>query len=269
MKERGRTMAPSKTEKKKAKRKAKLRQEKTRKNLSIQRSQRRFLIDEAVWLREMGNYQDALVAIRHVLRQDPYNEAALREMLIIGKAARNPAVEFAALESLDRAGRMPVFVQPVYCEPLLQRQRFQDARRVAEEGLALLPQARISGKREPPAVENPAGGSRLLSARGWCDPPATDGKNELLQEQEHEMRAIHNLCRTVDTSRKNMVLLDLVRSSADKGIVFVKYQATLQYLSDFLNWERVPHAVFHGGLTSAQKEDHIRLEKGRCKLLAN
>ena len=94
-------------------------------------------------------------------------------------------------------------------------------------------------------------------------------KNELLQEQEHEMRAIHNLCRTVDTSRKNMVLLDLVRSSADKGIVFVKYQATLQYLSDFLNWERVPHAVFHGGLTSAQKEDHIRLEKGRCKLLAN
>jgi hypothetical protein len=146
MKERGRTMAPSKTEKKKAKRKAKLRQEKTRKNLSIQRSQRRFLLDEAVWLREMGNYQDALVAIRHVL--------------------------------------------------------LQDARRVAEEGLALLPQARISGKREPPAVENPAGGSRLLSARGWCDPPATDGKNELLQEQEHEMRAIHNLCRTVDTSHK-------------------------------------------------------------------
>jgi superfamily II DNA/RNA helicase len=94
-------------------------------------------------------------------------------------------------------------------------------------------------------------------------------KNELLQEQEHEMRAIHNLCRTVDTRRKNMVLLDLVRSSADKVIVFVKYQATLQYLSDFLNWERVPHAVFHGGLTSAQKEDHIRLEKGRCKLLAS
>jgi hypothetical protein len=97
MKERGRTVAPSKTEKKKAKRKAKLRQEKTRKNLSIQRSQRRFLRDEAVWLREMGDYQDALVAIRHVLRQDPDNDAALREMLIIGQATRNPAVEFAAL----------------------------------------------------------------------------------------------------------------------------------------------------------------------------
>jgi hypothetical protein len=32
-----------------------------------------------------------------VLRQDPDNDAALREMLIIGQATRNPAVEFAAL----------------------------------------------------------------------------------------------------------------------------------------------------------------------------
>jgi len=71
----------------------------------------------------------------------------------------------------------------------------------------------------------------------------------------------------VDTRRKNMVLLDLVRSSADKVIVFVKYQATLQYLSDFLNWEGVPHAVFHGGLTSAQKEDHIRRFESDIPLL--
>jgi len=78
-------------------------------------------------------------------------------------------------------------------------------------------------------------------------------KNELLQEQEHEMRAIHNLCRNVDTRRKNMVLLDLVRSSADKVIVFVKYQATLQYLSDFLNWEgsRMPFST--AGLRALRK----------------
>jgi superfamily II DNA or RNA helicase len=141
-------MAPSKTDKKKAKRKAKLKQAKTRKDLSIQRSQRRFLLDEVVWLREMGNYQNALILIRQVLRQDPENEAALREMLIIGQATRNPTVEFTALEGLDRAGRMPVFMRPMYCNLLLQRQRFQDAHRVAEEGLALLPQERISGKRE-------------------------------------------------------------------------------------------------------------------------
>ena len=94
-------MASPKTDKKKAKRKAKLKQAKTRKDLAIQRSQRRFLLDEAVWLREMGNYQEALFAIRQVLRQEPDNEDALREMLIIGQAIRNPSVEFAALEGLQ------------------------------------------------------------------------------------------------------------------------------------------------------------------------
>jgi len=41
----GRIMAPPKSEKKKAKRKAKLKQAKTRKSLSVQRGQRRFLLD--------------------------------------------------------------------------------------------------------------------------------------------------------------------------------------------------------------------------------
>jgi superfamily II DNA or RNA helicase len=141
-------MAPSKTDKKKAKRKAKLKLARTRKDLAIQRSQRRFLLDEAIWLREMGNYPDALIAIRQVLRQDPDDEVALHEMLIIGQATHNPSVEFAALEGLERIGRMPVFVRPMYCRLLLLRKRKREARRVAEEGLALLPQVRISGKRE-------------------------------------------------------------------------------------------------------------------------
>jgi superfamily II DNA or RNA helicase len=147
-------MAPSKGEKKKAKRKAKLKQAKTRKNLSVQRSQRRFLLDEAIWLRETGNYPDALIAIRQVLRQDPDNEVALHEMLIIGQTTHNPSVEFAALEGLERIGQMPVFVRPMYCRLLLLRKRNQDARRVAEEGLALLPHVRISGKRELRRVFN-------------------------------------------------------------------------------------------------------------------
>jgi len=96
----------------------------------------------------MGNYPDALIAIRQVLRQDPDDEAALPEMLIIGQAIHNPSVEFAALEGLERIGRMPVFVRPMYCRLLLLRKRKQQARRVAEEGLALLPHVRISGKRE-------------------------------------------------------------------------------------------------------------------------
>jgi SNF2 family DNA or RNA helicase len=141
-------MAPSKTEKKKAKRKSRLRQEKTRKNLSVQRSQRRFLLGEAEWLRQMGNYREALAAVRQVLRQEPENEEALNEMLIISQLTRNPAVEFAALEGLDRAGRMSVVQRCQYCELLIQRKRFQDVRRLAEEGLALLQQTKVRNKRE-------------------------------------------------------------------------------------------------------------------------
>jgi hypothetical protein len=53
-------MAVSKTDKKKAKRKAKLKQQRLNKNLSIQRSQRGDLLEEVEWLRQMGYYQDAL-----------------------------------------------------------------------------------------------------------------------------------------------------------------------------------------------------------------
>jgi hypothetical protein len=60
---------------------------------------------------------------------------------------RRPGIEFAALEGLHRCGRLPESLRPVYCEHLMERERYPDARRVAQEGLALLPQVKISGKR--------------------------------------------------------------------------------------------------------------------------
>jgi SNF2 family DNA or RNA helicase len=92
-------------------------------------------------------------------------------------------------------------------------------------------------------------------------------KDDLLPEQAGEIRAIHGLCGAAGGSRKNAVLLDLVRSSSDKAIVFVKYQATLQYLADFLEGERVPHTLFHGGLSGAQKEENIRRFEAEAPLL--
>jgi hypothetical protein len=48
-------MAVSKNDKKKAKRKAKLKQQRVKKSLSIQRSQRGYLLEEVEWLRQMGH----------------------------------------------------------------------------------------------------------------------------------------------------------------------------------------------------------------------
>jgi superfamily II DNA or RNA helicase len=140
-------MAVSKTDKKKAKRKAKLKQQRVKKSLSIQRSQRGYLLEEVEWLRQMGHYEDALATVKKVLRQTPGNEAALGELLMIGQTLRRPELEFAALEGLHHCGGLVDYMRPIYCQHLLRQKRFEDARRAAEEGLALLPQTKISGKR--------------------------------------------------------------------------------------------------------------------------
>jgi superfamily II DNA or RNA helicase len=81
---------------------------------------------------------------------------------------------------------------------------------------------------------------------------------EFLWDHEQEIRAIHNLCRTIWDTEKNKVLLNLIRSTKGKKIVFVNYLGTLDHLSAFLSWNDIPHAVFHGRMGNQQKDEEIR-----------
>jgi SNF2 family DNA or RNA helicase len=128
-------------------------------------------LEEVEWLRQMGHYQDALATVQKVLRQTPGNEAALRELLMIGQTLRRPELEFAALEGLHRCGGLVDYLRPIYCEHLLRHRRFDDARREAEEGLALLPQAKISGKRDLKQFY-----TRLLNLQGDSPRPGWAGE---------------------------------------------------------------------------------------------
>lgn len=83
-------------------------------------------------------------------------------------------------------------------------------------------------------------------------------KKDILLEQEKEIRAINNLCRSLDHTRKNKFLLKLIRSSPGKKIIFVKYLGTLDYISDFLSWEEIPHALFHGSMDNRKKDEQIK-----------
>ncbi len=74
---------------------------------------------------------------------------------------------------------------------------------------------------------------------------------------ENEIRAILNLCRTMDHTRKNRALLDLIKANPGKLIVFVKYLGTLEHLCDCLSWERIPFALFHGGMDNPEKDRQI------------
>ncbi len=80
---------------------------------------------------------------------------------------------------------------------------------------------------------------------------------DFLWDHEQEIRAIHNLCRSMGDTEKNKVLLNLIRSTKGKKIVFVNYLGTLDHLSTFLSWNDVPHAVFSGRMNSQQKDAAI------------
>jgi len=82
-------------------------------------------------------------------------------------------------------------------------------------------------------------------------------KKELLLAHVEQIQAIRNLSRSMADTRKNKILLKLIRSAPGKKIVFVKYLGTLEHITDFLSWEKIPHAVFHGSMTNAIKDEQI------------
>jgi len=83
-------------------------------------------------------------------------------------------------------------------------------------------------------------------------------KKDLLLEQEKEIRAINNLCRSLDHTSKNKLLLKLIRSSPGKKIIFVKYLGTMDHISDFLSWKGISHALFHGSMNNFKKDEQIK-----------
>ncbi len=83
-------------------------------------------------------------------------------------------------------------------------------------------------------------------------------KRDLLCDHEKQIRAIRNLSRSMADTRKNRILLKLIRSTPGKKLIFVKFMGTLEYLSEFLGWEKIPHAVFHGRMTNQAKDEQIQ-----------
>lgn len=82
-------------------------------------------------------------------------------------------------------------------------------------------------------------------------------KRDMPPDREKEIRAINNLCRSMDFTQKNRMLFKLIKSNPGKIIIFVKYLGTLDSLVQFLDWERIPHALFHGGMQNIEKDQQI------------
>ncbi len=95
----------------------------------------------------------------------------------------------------------------------------------------------------------------------------TLARRELPMDQAQQIEAIHNLSQSMADTRKNRILLKLIRSAPGKKIIFVKYLGTLEHVTEFLTWENIPHAVFHGGMTNAIKDAQIQEFQERRDIL--
>ena len=93
------------------------------------------------------------------------------------------------------------------------------------------------------------------------------GNKDLLLQHQKKIQAINNLCRSMDDTSKSRMLLKLIRSSSEKKIIFVKYLATLDHLSTFLSWNKIPHAMFHGRLNNRSKDEQIKRFKEETNIL--
>lgn len=116
--------------------------------------------------------------------------------------------------------------------------------------------------------------TKNLLAQAGSSPKAVEGAVQRMLEKkaypafhEEELMAVKNLCRTSLDTPKNKALLKLIQASKDKMIVFVKYMGTLEHLEEFLDWNNIPFALFHGSMDNQRKDAEINAFKNEKKVL--
>jgi SNF2 family DNA or RNA helicase len=82
-----------------------------------------------------------------------------------------------------------------------------------------------------------------------------------------EGERILSLAQTLKASAKAGKLLHIVRADSRKKIVFVRYAETLKYLAAFLEERGISFALFHGGLTSHEKDAQMARFRENAQVL--
>jgi superfamily II DNA or RNA helicase len=185
---------------------------------------------------------------------DPRNKALLRELL--------GEVMIRNTRALAGIHIPPRFAQTVRIEPSRQETEFYKRLeslitemnvRIQGRGKLLLKHLLAQAGSSPSAVASTL--DNLLTSNDY--PP----------ECHDELMAVKTLCRTHVDTTKNRTLLEVIRSSKDKIIVFVKYRATVTHLAEFLEWHRIPFSLFHGSMDNAAKDREIKAFQEETQVL--
>jgi SNF2 family DNA or RNA helicase len=92
-------------------------------------------------------------------------------------------------------------------------------------------------------------------------------KGDSLSRYETEIRDAFDMCRSLEENSKLRVLLKLIKGSGEKMIIFAKYLGTLDQITEFLDRQQIPFALFHGRMDGHAKEEQIRRFKEEVGIL--
>ncbi len=91
-------------------------------------------------------------------------------------------------------------------------------------------------------------------------------KDSAVSKRAAELLALGN---RISMGAKTARVMELIKASPDQKIIFVNTIATLEHLEQVLRQQKIPHVVFKGSLSSAQKREAIEtFRDGRKVLLA-
>lgn len=82
-----------------------------------------------------------------------------------------------------------------------------------------------------------------------------------------EVAAITRLGAQIQAGAKTQKVMELLKASSDQKVLFVNTIATLEHLQRLLTAQHIPHVVFQGGLTPAQKQAVMDRFRDGCPVL--
>jgi superfamily II DNA or RNA helicase len=112
---------------------------------------------------------------------------------------------------------------------------------------------------------------KLLEAAG-SSPVAALRMLERLQERHSDslgpqITELLNLGRKIRQSAKAQKVVELLKATPAQKLLFVNYLASLEYLEQVLRERRIPHVVYQGGQTPAQKQAALQTFRDGCPVL--
>jgi SNF2 family DNA or RNA helicase len=82
-----------------------------------------------------------------------------------------------------------------------------------------------------------------------------------------QARDLLEMGRSIRIGGKIRRVIELLQASPEQKIVYINYLATLEYCHQLLKEHKMPHVVYRGGMTTAQKQQAIRTFQEGCPIL--